>query len=277
MVGTSRTNRADREGGFTLVELLIVIVILGVLATVTVFAVRGVTDDGQSAACDSEFSNLQRAQEMHLVQHGAFADEAGLVANGAIVEESTLYNVALNGDGYDLTPVDANCTQSATAVGAGAAAPPVIPAADPPNTRAELRTTNFAGLGSTDQWGLRSGDPNGHAEILVFGRGAGAADFAAMVADNVPANRRVTFLDIGGVHTVDRLDDALSQAGNTPPTSYVIYPGDDTSAFGAPPDQFVDFRTALEARIATNANWAGSITELDGTSATLTDHLLSLL
>ncbi len=277
MVGTTRTTRPDREKGFTLVELLIAIVILGLLATVTVFAVRGITDDGQSAACDSEFSNLQRAQEMHLVQHGSFADEAGLVANGAIVEESTLYNVALNGDGYDLTPVDTNCTLSATAVGGGAAAPPVIPAADPPNTRAELRTTNFAGLGSTDQWGLRSGDPNGHVEILVFGRGDAAADFAAMVADNVPSNRRVTFLDIGGVHTVDRLDQALSTANGTPPTTYVIYPADDTSAFGAPPNDFVDFRTALDDRLAANPGWAGTITELDGTSATLTDHLLSLL
>ncbi len=34
-------NKQDK--GFTLVELLIVIVILGILATVTVFAVRGIT------------------------------------------------------------------------------------------------------------------------------------------------------------------------------------------------------------------------------------------
>ncbi len=46
-------NKQDK--GFTLVELLIVIVILGILATVTVFAVRGITDQGQenAAACDA--------------------------------------------------------------------------------------------------------------------------------------------------------------------------------------------------------------------------------
>ncbi|MTA14881.1 MAG: prepilin-type N-terminal cleavage/methylation domain-containing protein, partial [Actinobacteria bacterium] len=40
-----------KDTGFTLVELLIVIVILGILATVTVFAVRGITDQGQTSAC----------------------------------------------------------------------------------------------------------------------------------------------------------------------------------------------------------------------------------
>lgn len=43
-----------KDKGFTLVELLIVIVILGILATVTVFAVRGLTGTAKTNACDSE-------------------------------------------------------------------------------------------------------------------------------------------------------------------------------------------------------------------------------
>lgn len=38
------------DEGFTFVELLIVIVILGILATVTVFAVRGITEKGKTTA-----------------------------------------------------------------------------------------------------------------------------------------------------------------------------------------------------------------------------------
>ena len=38
-----------KDKGFTLVELLIVIVILGILATVTVFAVRGITTRARTA------------------------------------------------------------------------------------------------------------------------------------------------------------------------------------------------------------------------------------
>ena len=43
-----------QDKGFTLVELLIVIVILGILATVTVFAVRGITNQGQTSACAAD-------------------------------------------------------------------------------------------------------------------------------------------------------------------------------------------------------------------------------
>ena len=56
-------NKQDK--GFTLVELLIVIVILGILATVTVFAVRGITDQGQDNACDVEKRTLETAVEAY--------------------------------------------------------------------------------------------------------------------------------------------------------------------------------------------------------------------
>jgi general secretion pathway protein G len=61
-------NKQDK--GFTLVELLIVIVILGILATVTVFAVRGITDQGQSSACNTDERTLKVALESYYAQEG---------------------------------------------------------------------------------------------------------------------------------------------------------------------------------------------------------------
>ena len=49
----------NQDKGFTLVELLILSVILGILATVTVFAVRGITTQGQENACDVEARTLE--------------------------------------------------------------------------------------------------------------------------------------------------------------------------------------------------------------------------
>ena len=79
-----------QDKGFTLVELLIVIVILGILATVTVFAVRGITDQGQTSACNADKKTMQTAVEAYYAQNGTTADvtEADLVTEGLLVEQS---------------------------------------------------------------------------------------------------------------------------------------------------------------------------------------------
>src|SRR5664279_1832240 len=51
----------ENESGFTLVELLIVIVILGVLAGIVVFSVSGITGRGTTAACKSDIKSVQVA------------------------------------------------------------------------------------------------------------------------------------------------------------------------------------------------------------------------
>ncbi len=61
-------NKQDK--GFTLVELLIVIVILGILATVTVFAVRGITTRGQENACAVDKRTAETAIEAYFAENG---------------------------------------------------------------------------------------------------------------------------------------------------------------------------------------------------------------
>jgi prepilin-type N-terminal cleavage/methylation domain-containing protein len=73
-------NKQDK--GFTLVELLIVIVILGILATVTVFAVRGITDKGQKNACDVEKRTLDTAIESYYAINQKDPTAIGDLTNG---------------------------------------------------------------------------------------------------------------------------------------------------------------------------------------------------
>lgn len=84
------------DEGFTLIELLIVIVILGILAAVVVFAVGGITDQGEQSACAAELKTLQVAVEAYRADTGAYpasnADIASFVRNAP-----TLYEVAAGG------------------------------------------------------------------------------------------------------------------------------------------------------------------------------------
>lgn len=65
----------QNENGFTLVELLIVIVILGVLAGIVVFAVNGITDRGQKAACKADIKAVQVASEAYYAKNAKYADQ----------------------------------------------------------------------------------------------------------------------------------------------------------------------------------------------------------
>ena len=62
-----------KDEGFTLVELLIVIVILGVLAGIVVFAVNGITDRGERAACKADIKTVQVASEAYYAKNGYWA------------------------------------------------------------------------------------------------------------------------------------------------------------------------------------------------------------
>jgi general secretion pathway protein G len=74
------------ERGFTLVELLVVIVILGVLAGVVVFAVGGITNSSKKSACQIEVRTVNSATQAFFAQKNAYpvvtpaTDGAALIA-----------------------------------------------------------------------------------------------------------------------------------------------------------------------------------------------------
>lgn len=72
----------ENESGFTLIELLIVIVILGVLSGIVVFSVSGITNRGDTAACDSNVKTVQVASEAYFAQNNKYAADIATLATG---------------------------------------------------------------------------------------------------------------------------------------------------------------------------------------------------
>jgi prepilin-type N-terminal cleavage/methylation domain-containing protein len=96
------------ESGFTLIELLIVIVILGVLSGVVIFAVGGITDRGNVAACKTDLSTIQVGVEAYRAKMGSYPpnlDPALTVgANQFLRPQATLTgNTLATTAGYTIT------------------------------------------------------------------------------------------------------------------------------------------------------------------------------
>ena len=94
----SKSARFVEDDGFTLVELLVVIVILGVLAAVAAFAVGGVTDKGKASACKADVSTVAAASEAYFVPNAGYAPSMA-----ALVTAKYLRQVPATGNGYTIT------------------------------------------------------------------------------------------------------------------------------------------------------------------------------
>ena len=75
--------------GFTLVELLIVVIILAILAAIIIPQFSGATDDAEQAAYDTNIANIRAAIDLYRQQHneypGAVIATGGTCINGAAV------------------------------------------------------------------------------------------------------------------------------------------------------------------------------------------------
>jgi general secretion pathway protein G len=113
----ARQDLRDKQDGFTLIELLIVIVILGVLAGIVVFAVNGITDKGNLAACKADVQSVQVASEAYFAQNNKYA---GAVQD--LVDAGLLKTLPPASTQYTLTYTAATGTETGQMNGTGGAA-----------------------------------------------------------------------------------------------------------------------------------------------------------
>jgi prepilin-type N-terminal cleavage/methylation domain-containing protein len=92
--------RAVRKNdkGFTLTELLIVIVILGVLTGIVVFAVGAFSDRGVKAACSADKRQVQTAVEAYYAKNGSYPANLGALVPAFLREapSNPQYTISYN-------------------------------------------------------------------------------------------------------------------------------------------------------------------------------------
>ena len=101
----TRTRQSDR--GFSLVELLVVVALLGILAAITVFTVRGTSASGEERACAADEQTIEKAADYYLAQNqvaaipatgvGPDRFEQTLVDAGLLKTSSTYFDLADDG------------------------------------------------------------------------------------------------------------------------------------------------------------------------------------
>jgi prepilin-type N-terminal cleavage/methylation domain-containing protein len=210
--------RHPQDKGFTLVELLVVIVVLGVLATITVFAVRGITDQGSVAAQDSDEHILTVAEEAHLARFNSYADEDTLVTAGLLTSESTQHDIELvsGGDSYSIVPEGTATTTPVTTEPGGSTVTteppeptvttePTVPSTVPPTAQ----PTTFAGFSG------QSFGSGANLIVVITDTSKMHSGFDAFVAAGVPLpTTRLIFLGAGDVETTADVD-AIIAGGAT--------------------------------------------------------------
>ncbi|MGH7905075.1 MAG: type II secretion system major pseudopilin GspG [Candidatus Binataceae bacterium] len=86
--------RHRRQEGFTLIEIMVVILILGLLATIVVQSLRGATDRAKRTKAQADISELKTALDRYYLDNGSYpTSDQGLQA---LVSAPTDGNIPAN-------------------------------------------------------------------------------------------------------------------------------------------------------------------------------------
>ena len=101
--------RRSGDGGFTLIEHMIVIVVLGLVAATVLFAASGVSDRGTASVCESNLKQVETAEAAYFSQFASYTTIPDLVTQRLLREapDSPDYSFAVDLATGDVTSTPA--------------------------------------------------------------------------------------------------------------------------------------------------------------------------
>jgi general secretion pathway protein G len=85
--------RGRTQTGFTIVELLIVIVVIGILAAITIVAYNGIQARAYDTRRAAEVSNVKKVLELYMLDNGVYPPACGADNAGCSLSNLTSYLV----------------------------------------------------------------------------------------------------------------------------------------------------------------------------------------
>ena len=135
-------DRTD-EQGFTLVELLIVIVVLGILSGIVLFGVARFRGDATLAACKADLATVAIAADAYDAQTGGYPTGVAALVSGQYLKSTPSGTFSFDGTAKSVTRSPACSDGTATSGGlTGASTTPT-----PTPTPTVARTGSFTGVG----------------------------------------------------------------------------------------------------------------------------------
>jgi general secretion pathway protein G len=101
--------RTAGDEGFTLVELLIVIVVLGILSGIVVFGVARFRTDAQNAACKADLATVSVAADAYDASTGTYPADVATLVTGQYLKSTPTGTYAFNATTKTVTRTPA-CT-----------------------------------------------------------------------------------------------------------------------------------------------------------------------
>ena len=115
------------QKGFTIVELLIVVVVIGILAAIVTVAYTGISSSAHKSAVFSDLAGFAKKMELYKVQNSTYPTDGTMLTNADLrvtqgsydVRNNLYYSVDTGGRWYALAGITqgvAHCLESGTIV-----------------------------------------------------------------------------------------------------------------------------------------------------------------